>query len=157
MLLAQDLGCTRSAQVSTNEPMLGILSFSSPPLSLFTVERDIMTPTNLDKACKLLAAHMDARHKNGEQEIIICVDLRKLHEIPCHEQTFKAITKIGDTVKALECADKISEAFIYLTNDVMAGVLRMAVNSLFTPPIPVWISTTISDLKHRMKKKLRCA
>lgn len=151
MELARDLGCTGSAQVSVREPMLEIIEFSRPPLSVFTVQREIMSLQNLERACFLLASHI--RHRMGKGEkIIVGVDLSSLKDIdPTNERTLKAIGKIGDTVTELNCTSSISAAFIHLTNPLSAGVLTMAVNTLFTPPIPVYISASVSDLRKTIK------
>lgn len=127
--------------------MLEIIEFDSPPLSIFTVQREIMSPRNLERACTLLATHIRQRMAK-EEKIIVGVDLSSLRDLDAsNERTFKAIAKIGNTVTDLDCTSSISGAFIHFNNSLSASVLTMVVNTLFTPPIPICISASLLDLR----------
>ena len=83
----------------------------------------------------------------AKEKFTIIVDIDELGIIEPTEETFNAIRNIGDAVTALGCTPYISGAFFYTNNNLTAGMLTMAVNSLFKPPISVRISTNYKDLK----------
>lgn len=124
-------------------------------MTVITPRKQILSAKNLEGGCRALSQHITSRMKQ-RQKFAVCVDLSDFQGVDVSKrETLDAIKMIGDTLTDLSCTSTISGAYLYIGDALAAGLVTMAVNGIFKPPVPFCVSSSKPELSDLLSRSLR--